>query len=339
MVNIIIATVNRPPMLRQALRSVSAQTARARISRVLVSENGGNRDSRQCCAEFPELPIQYVFREPAITPPEHGRILLSDGLQDEFTAILHDDDWWVPTHLEYALKALEERKVATVYYSSVFEVTDEISLLKCEHNLCFWFGAGYPALTANWEINRAQVALATLLATPCRFSALVARSEALRKAYHNVAATKNPFDTDRMLALEMAKEGTVVYNPLPQVFIRTHALQDQWRFAPQKRIELTAKTTDWIIEEAGENPPELARRFVAAVKSCPPTARPLLDSFLFHPWCVPRMALNPQMESELRPLLPDEKSAQAGHKLKDAIRQFIPPIVLSAKRAVAQRLR
>lgn len=337
MVNVIIATANRPQMLRQALRSVSAQTVRDRISTVLVSENGGNPESRQICAEFPDLPLHYVFRDPSTSPFEHGRILFSEGLRDEFTAILHDDDWWAPCHLEYAVESLEGLGHAAAYYSSVFEVTGETSVLRCDHNFFFWFGAGYLPLTSIWDLSRSQVILASLLATPGRFSALVARTEALRRSANSVVNTRNPFDTDRMLTLELSKAGTILYNPLPQVFIRSHALQDQWSFVTEKRIELTARTTDWIIESAQENPADLARRFVVAVKNCPQTARPLLDSFLSQPWCVPRMALQPQMERELRSILSDAKATMAATKLKNAIKQFIPPVMLSVKRMVSHR--
>src|SRR5258708_7538188 len=102
-VAIIIATANRPEFLRNALRSVSRQTAISRLAEVLVSENGGNEASRAVCAEFPELPIRYLFRTPTTTAMEHGRYLLGALPQHDLTAILHDDDWWTTHHLEDAL--------------------------------------------------------------------------------------------------------------------------------------------------------------------------------------------------------------------------------------------
>jgi hypothetical protein len=64
MINVIIPTASRPQMLRTALQSVAAQTAVDEIDRVFVSENGGNRESEKICAEFPALPITYIFRTP-----------------------------------------------------------------------------------------------------------------------------------------------------------------------------------------------------------------------------------------------------------------------------------
>ncbi len=336
MVTIIIPTANRPTMLRAALRSVSAQTARGAIGLVMVSENGGRRESGQVCAEFPELPIRYVFREQSVTPVEHARILLSDSHQAKYTAILHDDDWWAPHHLELALKELEGRSHAAAYYASIFEVTGEASILRCDHNLFFWFGAGYPPLTSAWELSRSQVVLACLLMTPGRYSALVARTESLRNA--NVVHTLgNPFDTDRMLTLQLSKEGSVVYNPVPQVFIRAHELQDGSTFASEMRDEHAARTTEWIVQTAGERPVDLARRFVKAVKSCPPGARSLLDSYLRSPWCVPRMAPHPEMEPELGALSPVVDAPRAYDRMKHVLKQLIPPAVLSAKRMVVER--
>ena len=336
-VAIIIPTANRPEFLRTALSSVSTQTAISRIAEVLVSENGGADASRAICAEFPRLPIRYLFRTPATSAMEHGKSLLGELSQRSLTAILHDDDWWAPHHLEDAVTALEDRIDVAAYYSSVFEVTGETSPLRCDHNLFFWFGSGYPPLTSIWNIGRPQATLSCLLMTPGRASALVTRTASLRSAnvvLHNLG---NPFDSDRMLTVLLSKEGKVLYNPLPQVFIRSHERQDQWSFPSEKRIEFMARTTDWIIESAEENPANLAQRFVEAVKRCPQNARPLLDYSLSQPWCIPRMALHPQMKSELRSLLQTMGPGSASNKYRTAVKQFIPPIVLSAKRMISRR--
>jgi len=333
-VAVIIPTANRPEFLRNALRSVSTQTAVTRIAEVLVSENGGNETSRAICAEFAGLPIRYLFRTPTTSAMEHGNLLLGALPQCDLTAFLHDDDWWAPYHLEHGIKALEDRIHAAAYYSSVFEVTGETALLRCDTNSGFWFGAGYPPLTCLWDISRPQVILSCLLRTPGRASAIVARTASLRKASVIIRNSGNPFDTDRMLPVLLSREGTILYNPLPQVFIRYHELQDQRSFTPKERIEFASKTTDWIIESAEEHPADLVQRFVEVVKRCPQQDRPTLDFQLSQPWCVPRMALHPQMERELRFLL-DTMSRSS--KYKTALKQFIPPIVLSAKRIISRR--
>jgi GT2 family glycosyltransferase len=52
MVTVIIPTCSRPHFLREALESVRQQTALDRIGQVIVSENGGCRDSQAVCEEL-----------------------------------------------------------------------------------------------------------------------------------------------------------------------------------------------------------------------------------------------------------------------------------------------
>jgi hypothetical protein len=327
MVNVVIGTANRPQMLRQALRSVSAQTARKSISTVLVSENGGNRESRQICAEFPELPIKYVFREPAVSPLEHGRILMSEGLCDEFTAILHDDDWWSPDHIANGLLGLQTHPSASSFYSCHFEVAGESSVLWCENNLLFWFGAGFPDLSELWKLSLDHITLAALLATPGRFSTIIARTEMLRNAFAVVLALNNPFDSDRMLIVQLARCGSVLYRPVPDVFIRRHPNQDSWSFAERSRAQHMINTTEWLLKTSGERQSEILKQFKGLVDRCPIEARDSLMSYLKRPWCLPRLAAIDKTDSFFQKLIdPNIKPDPA----KSAIRQLIPPLIWNA---------
>jgi predicted O-linked N-acetylglucosamine transferase (SPINDLY family)/glycosyltransferase involved in cell wall biosynthesis len=290
MIEIVIATCNRPEMLRTALKSVAAQTIRSRIGSVIVSENGGNKESAKVCAEFTSLPINYIFRDPPLSAMEHARILSLRETTEKYTAILHDDDWWCPNHLESAFYNLEKAPYASVYHSGVFEVNGESSVLRCDNNFCFWFGSGYSPITSVWDLSEKQVILSCLLHTPARYSSLVAKADFLKSAIEEVLATGNTFDNDRMLTIKLSQGGNVLYNPIPQVFVRSHSTQDQWTYVQNDRIELTAKTTEWIVAQSGENPIDLARRFVSCVRRCPKESLTELISRLLQPWCLPRLA-------------------------------------------------
>ena len=290
MIEIVIPTCNRPEMLRTALKSVVDQTIRSQIGCVIVSEGGGNKRSSDICTEFFDLPINYIFHDPPLSAMEHARILSLRETTEKYTAILHDDDWWCPSHLELAFYNLEKAPYASVYHSGVFEVNGESSVLRCDNNFCFWFGSGYSPITSVWDLSEKQVILSCLLHTPARYSSLVAKANFLKSAIEEVLATGNAFDNDRMLTIKLSQQGNILYNPIPQVFVRTHSTQDQWSYVQNDRIELTAKTTEWIVAQSGENPIDLARRFVSCVCRCPEEAGAELRSRLLQTWCLPRLS-------------------------------------------------
>jgi hypothetical protein len=286
MVTVVLPTVNRPEMLRQALQSVAAQTARDRIGTVLVSENGGKDESRKVCVEFPELPIEYAFRQPATTALEHGRVLLTEGLRDEYAAILHDDDWWMPNHLANCLDALESHPDATACFSSFFNVSPEQGrIASSDWHVLWWIGANYPPLETLWKLGRNEAAMAAFLGTPGHYSALVARRSALESAFKVVAAAGNAHDNDRMFVSLLAKHGPLLYLPLPDVYVRTHVQQDsniEW----ERRCALMSATTNWIFEHCQSEGIDLDELVMARLRSAPKHSGAQVRSCFSAPWFV-----------------------------------------------------
>ena len=287
MVTVIIPTASRPQMLRTALDSVAKQTASHRIGRVFVSENGGNRESEQICAQFPSLPITYQFRQPT-TPLEHAQLLMRQCLQDEFTAFLHDDDWWTPSHLANAVEALESHPEAGVYGSSHFVVSGESSMLNCSGNLFPWFGASYPAFQPVWEISRMNALLAELLGTIAHYSTMVVRTGILRKSSY-IYDLKNPFDNDRMLLFAASHFGSILFNPVPDAFVRNHVVQDCYAFNDQARIRHMCETTRWMVQTSGKPWEAIAAAFARRMALCPPEALPTLRALANKEWCLPEI--------------------------------------------------
>jgi glycosyltransferase involved in cell wall biosynthesis len=291
MINIIIPTASRPTMLRTALQSIAAQTAVEEIDQVLVSENGGDRQSEEVCREFPGLPITYIYREQPVPVLEHGRILARDHLQSKFTAYLHDDDWWAPTHLALALASLESHPNASASGAGHFVVSGESAMLNCSGNLFPWFGSHYAPMTAPapWELTRANVLMAQLLGTIAHYSTLVIRTAALRNAAY-VFDLGNPFDTDRMLLFALAEFGPILFHPTPQAFIRNHGAQDCFAFDAQSRIHHMCATTRWMVETNGKSWDIIAKSFAKRMAICPPEAHPTLKALAAMEWCLPELS-------------------------------------------------
>jgi glycosyltransferase involved in cell wall biosynthesis len=304
MVSIIIPTASRPQMLRTALESVANQTATDQIERVFVSENGGDRRSEAVCAEFPTLPITYIFRASTTkaTPLQHIQILMRECLQGELTAFLHDDDWWTPSHLANAIKNMESNPDAGAYGSSHFVVSGESSMLNCSGNLFPWFGSGYPEFKPVWELSRLNVLMAELLGTVAHYSSMVARTEILRKAAY-VYDLNNPFDNDRMLIFALSAFGSFLYNPVPEVFVRNHGVQDCFSFDGQTRINHMCETTRWMVQSSGKSWDQIASNFEKKMALCPESARPTLRLLAGKEWCLPELNRN----RNLKPVIPSPR--------------------------------
>lgn len=288
MLSVIIPTAARPAMLRTALASVAGQSAVSKITRIVVSENGGSRESEAVCAQFPALPITYLFRSPALTPLEHGHLLLRDCPKDEFTAILHDDDWWSPSHVANALAALEAEPEASVYGAGHFVVSGESSMLNCSGNLFPWFGANYPAFAPAWKLSRLSLLLAQLLGTVAHYSTMVVRSDALRKSSY-VLELGNTFDNDRLLLFALSNFGPLLFNPMPEVFVRNHGVQDCFLFNDEARRKHMCETSRWMIEISGKSYDLIAKTFARRMAHCPEAAVPTLSALAMMEWCVPEL--------------------------------------------------
>ena len=288
MLTLLLPTAARPAMLRTALASVASQSALSKITRIIVSENGGARESEAVCAEFPTLPISYFFCSPALTPLEHGRVLMRDFLQGEFTAILHDDDWWSPNHLANALAALEAHPDGAVYGSGHFVVSGESSMLNCSGNLFPWFGANFPEFAPVWRLSRLNVLMAELLGTVAHYSTLVVRTGALRESAY-VYDLDNTFDNDRMLLFALSKFGPLLFNPTPDVFVRNHGVQDCFLFNDEAQQRHMCGTTRWMIESSGKSFDLIANTFARRMAKCPEAAVHTLKALAMKEWCVPEL--------------------------------------------------
>lgn len=287
MINVIITTFRRPAMLRTALRSIAKQTRLDLVSRVVVSENGGDRGSDAVCREFPGLPIDYIFRDPQVTGLEHAQIVARDCIAHDFTIFLHDDDWWMPRFIEDASRGFSKHPEAIAYCSAHLNLADECAMPLSVSNPLLWFGAGFPEMDEFWLLNPLEVTLATLLHTPISFSASLVRSSVLREVTDVVFHLSNPYDVDRMLGARLAHFGSVIAHPLPDVFRRMHSAQDSSRYTAEDEKRHMTSSTKWILQQSQVNPADLLAAFNDRLVSCPDHAVARLREYLHSPWCVP----------------------------------------------------
>jgi len=292
-VTVLLPTVARASLLRLALQSVASQTALAKISRIFVSENGGDRASEAVCREFPHLPITYIFRDPALPPLEHAQVLMKECLEGEFIAILHDDDWWLPNHMEDALAAFEAGPDASVYGANRVmydEAESRLSDRNCE--LFPWFAANYPHPSPLWRIAHADILLGSLLGLVVHYSTLVARAEALRQSAF-VYDLGNPFDNDRMILFALSQRGPVLFGTRFSAGIRLHRGRETARVEWEKQCQRMAQTTEWMVASGSDSSwVQVAAAFAQRVAQCPDDKIKvdLIREATIRPWCLPELA-------------------------------------------------
>ena len=287
-------------MLRLALQSVAGQTALAKISRVFVSENAGDRASEAVCREFPQLPIRYIRRDPPLPSLGHAQVLMRDCLEGELIAILHDDDWWLPNHLEDAIAAMAACPDASAYGAN--HVTYENDKLSDQrYELVPWFAADYPAPAPFWRIGSADLLLGSLIGLVMHYSTLVMCTGALRRAA-DVYELGNDFDNDRMILFALSRSGPVLFNARFSAGIRLHAQRDTCRFAEKTRDRQMAGTTRWLMETSGESWSRTASAFIRRMLRCPDekVRLDIMRVAVRRPWCLPEIAthLDPAREPD-----------------------------------------
>ena len=232
--SVIIPTANQPKLLKTALESVLSQTVVDQIEEVVVSENLRNRESEEVCKRFKELPIQYIFQDPPLRQVQHFRYLYNRA-KAEHVAILCDDDWWGPHHLEGALRALGEHPDAVAWASAVLHVAEDSPWTGAiSRSPILWVVANRPAGCTTWCLSSDQVLAVAWIHTPFHVSTLVARRRPLQKVA-SALAEFHPYQDDRMLQVELGSLGTVLYEPLVDTCVRAHAEALTWHFSKVER--------------------------------------------------------------------------------------------------------
>jgi hypothetical protein len=117
-VTIIVRTINRPDMLREAVRSVASQN-HSNIELLVV--NDGDTDFSSLLHEEAGGSIQSYqqLKNEAAHGRAHAANLGLKHASGEFVAFLDDDDWLLPEHISRLVTALREAPSAIAAYSGV----------------------------------------------------------------------------------------------------------------------------------------------------------------------------------------------------------------------------
>jgi glycosyltransferase involved in cell wall biosynthesis len=225
-VTVVIPTFRRAEYLRVALQSVKHQTALHQIDHIIVSENSDDTASKSVCQEFSDLPITYFQQHPQITAVEHLSWIFEQS-KSEYTAMLHDDDWWYPTHLETGINALQKNKNSVCYFSNFIFAENE--LLKNSHlhheNLISYLGLSNKNLELI-KISLSDICTLAFLCTPFHFSSIIGRTKNLLVTINDSLKMAKPYYADRILYPSLAVQGELLFNVQLLVGVRKHQSND-----------------------------------------------------------------------------------------------------------------
>jgi glycosyltransferase involved in cell wall biosynthesis len=267
-ITVVVPTANRPELLPNTLRSIARQSVLDQVDEVIVSENLGCVETALVCDQFPELPITFVMQDPPLGVLDHVAFLLTRG-RSEFVAMLCDDDWWTPGHLENALTNLDRTPAASAHLSCYVAAGSELPATGVFWGAgATWLAAGRPDPIVPFVLDLPRVTALCWAFTPFTFSSLVARREMLPLAVEALRTSPHTYYADRLLYPALAKQGPIVYEPMVDTYYRSHV--GNWQSDQDEAIlqSLLRDAADHVIAEAakeGIDPPALWREYLTDV--------------------------------------------------------------------------
>lgn len=248
-------------MLRTALASIAAQTAIGQVKQVLVIENGLDKRSEGICEEFPSLPIDYIYREVPIPP---GYDSIADAMRyinQDYLAILFDDDWWIENHLERGLYSLTfSHQIVASFGGCAWIEAEDRHITGTFSQEGIWMSAACAPREDRWVLGLAEMLTSSILSTCLHFSSLMVRRDAWETSL-DIIKDGNPYDTDRLIAVRLSAIGKVAVDRIPSVLIRRHSTQECDRYNNDIGLAWWNRSTNKLLELADRNGIDLKRQF------------------------------------------------------------------------------
>jgi hypothetical protein len=247
LLTVVVPTANRPSFLPSTLKSIANQTAKIHIEKVIVSENGGCKYSKDIVQVFKsELPIEWVYQETRLTAQQHG-IWLASQVTTPFVAQIADDDMWDKYHLEESLYQLDSHQDAIAYFGKTVFVTED----SCWPRGVFPppFGSVAAQDCSRIPLNDVEVwkpedtALNSLSSTPLNIWSVVAKTavhyKALVKSAGHPTLGKCP-SNDSLYIWRLSVHGDIIVGRHVSLFYRFHSggdMQTCMRLRPSQTNE------------------------------------------------------------------------------------------------------
>jgi glycosyltransferase involved in cell wall biosynthesis len=323
-VSVIVPTYRRPESLKNSLLSIRHQSRKDLIAEIIVSENSDDSASSLVVDQFSDLPISFVRRHPPLSPGHHFYVAASEA-EEEWVAMLADDDTWGRYHLEEACRSLCRYPQAHAYACQTANVRGPNRRIQfpswlpmstfTSHSHSFYSDA--------WIWGPEQSAVECLIRTSINLWGVVARKQPYLRALA-VFLDDNPgIDADRYLLWRLFSEGQVVIGHEASLFYCYHdesATAKTFYENLDHNIAMSAEYTRRIISECRAKGIDVKKEWKDRLEKLDSQTR---SAF----WNAPFASTGAQ--SYLREVWPDlvGQFCIVDSSLKKILRQVTPPLI------------
>ena len=197
-----------------------------------------------------------------------------EHVRSPVVAILHDDDWWAPEHLDTSLAAFEANPECAAVYTNWYETFGPQSAFWIPEVMWLtWLATGCDFQDSVLYLDPTSLMLTCLLNASLHYSGVVGRSEPMLDACLRNVARNNDFDNDRTFPVFLSSHGRVAYVSTPSVFVRMHPFRDAWR--PDiiyRHFVIANETTQYLLKNYGPTIKSAAAKFNYALRNLEPFA-------------------------------------------------------------------
>ncbi|MCO5043899.1 MAG: glycosyltransferase family 2 protein [Kiritimatiellae bacterium] len=272
---IAIPTMNRPDMLRMALRSALAQRRPADV--IYILDNSSKPDT-DLLSEFVGAPIRYRH-EATRFPVEEAFTRVLRETEADYVCLLEDDNLFGPDHLAAMEEAIRLHPNAGVYSSAAFVFSDDCGAISRNIFAPCW---PHPVLDTTPIFIEPGLALATsIFGTPLCASATAINSAVLKNTQLVPSLCRSPHDCWRWAQLS-AKNG-LVFVPQITAWFRVHGSNISHDIRGKQHRAENWKVTQLVLDLMEQNdldPEEWTKRLSAILS--PERRRFLATVFLRH---------------------------------------------------------
>jgi glycosyltransferase involved in cell wall biosynthesis len=251
MISVIIHhSQNRKAFLEEALHSVINQSNHKFIKEVIIVENTKLNKKSKSPKVCKSLKIKHIKLNYYIPPSYRLTLAGLKHVKEKYVAYLADDDMWDKDHIERSVESLSLNKNVVATFSSTIPFQSNGRYwIKPEESFAVHF-ASENRLGHKYYFRPEDMIVGSLLHPLFHFSTLVGEKEIIRKSI-NCIRNGNPFDTDRIIPLEIMKYGLVIKDNRFGAFIRRHDKQESARiFSSGEGNKWWEATTTQIIDLA-----------------------------------------------------------------------------------------
>lgn len=334
-VTVVIPTHRRPEMLRCALASVAAQSARSLISRVIVSENSDDPRSIKVCEQFKELPIQFVGRRPPLEPGRHFCQMLAE-VETDFVAMLADDDLWSRHHIEDSRQHLSSHPEAVAYFGQTVVIDNSSRQVVAPYGRTV--DSLLPPVADTYATarvwGRSEVLLESVLRTPLIIWSMVGRTSSVSRAMFFMSQEPGGLDSDRHFGWRLSEFGPIIIGSEVGLFMRLHGDNACARMAAVDGAFHRRKAREYsmsMIREADDAGIPWRQEWADRWRRLSPTQREQV-------WGLHTDGTREVLKAALGPGF-DPPDQLAEGPLARSIRGLIPPVFIPWPRALLHRTR